>query len=67
MQLGFLYLRYVGNPKGHWEWIQPYVRDDEVGAHICGNSCFFVAVFERGNASCILKADTGVTFTGVHT
>ena len=29
-QVGFLYLRYVGNPKNHWDWIQPYVRDEEV-------------------------------------
>ena len=29
-QVGFLYLRYVGNPRNLWEWVQPYVRDTEV-------------------------------------
>ncbi|KAK9909028.1 hypothetical protein WJX75_006237 [Coccomyxa subellipsoidea] len=27
--VGFLYLRYVANPRTLWEWIQPYVRDSE--------------------------------------
>lgn len=27
--IGFLYLRYVGNPRNHWEWIQRYVQDEE--------------------------------------
>ena len=30
VQVGFLYLRYVANPRTLWEWIQPYVRDSEV-------------------------------------
>jgi hypothetical protein len=34
VQVGFLYLRYVGNPRTLWEWIQPYVRDSEVGFHL---------------------------------
>ncbi|KAK9838529.1 hypothetical protein WJX81_005763 [Elliptochloris bilobata] len=27
--IGFLYLRYVGNPRTLWDWVQPYVRDTE--------------------------------------
>lgn len=27
--LGFLYLRYVGDPKSLWEWLKPYVEDPE--------------------------------------
>ncbi|CAK0783684.1 hypothetical protein CVIRNUC_006883 [Coccomyxa viridis] len=27
--VGFLYLRYVGNPRTLWDWIQPYVKDHE--------------------------------------
>ncbi|KAK9819895.1 hypothetical protein WJX72_003744 [[Myrmecia] bisecta] len=27
--VGFLYLRYVGNPKTLWDWISPYIRDKE--------------------------------------
>lgn len=27
--LGFLYLRYVGDPKTLWEWFEPYVEDPE--------------------------------------
>lgn len=27
--LGFLYLRYVGDPKTLWEWLEPYVEDPE--------------------------------------
>ena len=30
LQIGFLYLRYVGNPKTLWQWLQPYVKDSEV-------------------------------------
>ncbi|KAI9118098.1 hypothetical protein K1719_010430 [Acacia pycnantha] len=30
MEIGFLYLRYVGDPKTLWKWFEPYVRDDEV-------------------------------------
>jgi len=30
MQIGFLYLRYVGSPRTLWDWVQPYVRDSEV-------------------------------------
>lgn len=30
LQVGFLYLRYVANPRTLWEWIKPYVRDSEV-------------------------------------
>ena len=29
-QVGFLYLRYVGPPKTLWQWLAPYVKDDEV-------------------------------------
>ncbi|XP_024401375.1 pre-mRNA splicing factor SR-like 1 [Physcomitrium patens] len=27
--LGFLYLRYVGDPKTIWDWFEPYVKDPE--------------------------------------
>ncbi|KAK4274994.1 hypothetical protein QN277_018143 [Acacia crassicarpa] len=27
--IGFLYLRYVGDPKTLWKWFEPYVKDDE--------------------------------------
>ncbi|XP_024394717.1 pre-mRNA splicing factor SR-like 1 isoform X2 [Physcomitrium patens] len=27
--LGFLYLRYVGDPKTLWDWFEPYVEDTE--------------------------------------
>ena len=31
LQVGFLYLRYVLNPRQVWEWIDPYLGDHEVG------------------------------------
>ena len=31
-QVGFLYIRYVANPRTIWQWIQPYVRDEEVSS-----------------------------------
>lgn len=30
MQVGFLYLRYVAEPKTLWGWYEPYIKDDEV-------------------------------------
>ncbi|KAK6932375.1 Pre-mRNA-splicing factor 38 [Dillenia turbinata] len=27
--IGFLYLRYAGDPKTLWGWFEPYVKDDE--------------------------------------
>ena len=30
LQIGFLYLRYVADPKTLWEWYEPYLRDPEV-------------------------------------
>ena len=30
LQIGFLYLRYVGDPKQLWAWLRPYVKDSEV-------------------------------------
>lgn len=29
VQIGFLYLRYVADPKILWTWYEPYLRDDE--------------------------------------
>ncbi|XP_047982734.1 pre-mRNA splicing factor SR-like 1 isoform X3 [Salvia hispanica] len=29
--IGFLYLRYVADPKTLWGWCEPYVKDDEDG------------------------------------
>ena len=31
LQVGFLYLRFVLNPRKVWEWIEPYLGDPEVG------------------------------------
>jgi hypothetical protein len=31
-QVGFLYLRYVCDPRKLWEWLRDYVDDKEVGA-----------------------------------
>ena len=30
MQFGFLYLRYVVNPRSTWDWLQYYIKDSEV-------------------------------------
>ncbi|XP_028784637.1 pre-mRNA splicing factor SR-like 1 isoform X1 [Neltuma alba] len=27
--IGFLYLRYVADPKSLWNWFEPYIKDDE--------------------------------------
>jgi pre-mRNA-splicing factor 38B len=27
--IGFLYLRYVADPKTLWGWVEPYVKDEE--------------------------------------
>lgn len=35
VQLGFLYLRYVLNPRGIWEWLQYYIKDHEVRHALC--------------------------------
>ncbi|KAL6586219.1 hypothetical protein OROMI_002863 [Orobanche minor] len=29
MLIGFLYLRYVADPKTLWSWYEPYLKDDE--------------------------------------
>ena len=29
IQIGFLYLRYVGDPKHLWQWLQDYIEDEE--------------------------------------
>lgn len=31
LQVGFLYLRYVCNPRELWGWYKKYMHDDEVG------------------------------------
>lgn len=31
VQVGFLYLRYVCDPRKLWEWLRDYVDDKEVG------------------------------------
>lgn len=43
LQIGFLYLRYVLDPRTIWDWLQYYVKDHEVCAgvmfshdHRCG-------------------------------
>ena len=49
--MGFLYLRYVGNPRNLWEWIQPYVRDTEVSCpSTCVPSCSRTAKHVRADA-----------------
>ena len=30
VQMGFLYLRYVLNPRQVWDWLQYYIKDHEV-------------------------------------
>lgn len=30
VQVGFLYLRYAAEPKTIWNWVEPYITDDEV-------------------------------------
>jgi PRP38 family len=30
LQIGFLYLRYVLDPRTIWDWLQYYVKDHEV-------------------------------------
>ena len=35
-QVGFLFLRYVGDPKTLWNWFQNYVNDDEVYSAMLG-------------------------------
>lgn len=30
LQVGFLYLRYVADPKQLWSWFEDYLQDDEV-------------------------------------
>lgn len=34
LQIGFLYLRYAGDPKTLWNWFEPYVKDEEVGMSV---------------------------------
>ncbi|KAJ6369478.1 hypothetical protein OIU76_027828 [Salix suchowensis] len=29
IKVGFLYLRYAGDPKTLWNWFEPYIKDDE--------------------------------------
>ncbi|KAG8100730.1 hypothetical protein GUJ93_ZPchr0013g36979 [Zizania palustris] len=29
-QIGFLYMRYVVEPKTLWSWYEPYIKDDEI-------------------------------------
>jgi hypothetical protein len=31
LQIGFLYLRYVCDPRNLWNWFKGYVEDKEVG------------------------------------
>ena len=31
LQVGFLYCRYLQNPRKIWEWIEGYLGDREVG------------------------------------
>lgn len=45
VQIGFLYLRYVADPKTLWTWYEPYLRDDEVHGtfpafFLIARSCF---------------------------
>jgi len=45
VQIGFLYLRYVADPKVLWTWYEPYLRDDEVRyfslLFLIACSCFY--------------------------
>ena len=39
-QVGFLYLRYVGDPKDLWDWYEPYFPDEQV-------TCWVWSVWQR--------------------
>ena len=40
LQIGFLYLRYVLDPRTIWDWLQYYVKDHEVCAGaMTGHAC----------------------------
>ena len=40
LQIGFLYLRYVLDPRTIWDWLQYYVKDHEVCAGaMSGRDC----------------------------
>lgn len=45
--LGFLYLRYVGDPKTLWEWLEPYVEDPEEFAPGSNKKMTTMGVFVR--------------------
>ncbi len=40
LQVGFLYLRYVCNPRELWGWFKKYARDSEVSASLSSWSCW---------------------------
>ncbi|KAL6537698.1 suppressor of rad53 null lethality [Orobanche hederae] len=58
--IGFLYLRYVADPKTLWSWCEPYLKDDEglkdlqflVHQH---DSCAGVREFEQADAMILLS------------
>jgi len=38
-QMGFLYLRFLLNPRTIWDWIEGYLGDREVGCHSSTPDC----------------------------
>ncbi|KAL1569753.1 suppressor of rad53 null lethality [Salvia divinorum] len=45
--IGFLYLRYVADPKTLWSWCEPYVKDDEEFSPGCNGRMTTVGAYVR--------------------
>mmetsp|Transcript_25587 Transcript_25587/g.35323 ORF Transcript_25587/g.35323 Transcript_25587/m.35323 type:complete len:337 (-) Transcript_25587:294-1304(-) len=45
--IGFLYLRYVGDPKELWEWVEEYVEDEEEFQPSPGGRMHTIGAFVR--------------------
>lgn len=45
LQIGFLYLRYLGDFKTLWGWYEPYLKDDEVKMECSTSTRSFYCVF----------------------
>lgn len=39
VQVGFLYLRYLADPKTLWQWVAPFVKDPEVRIRALVKAC----------------------------
>eukprot|EP00249_Psilotum_nudum_P019658 c27362_g1_i2 orf=637-1905(-) len=45
--VGFLYLRYVGDPKTLWSWFEPYIKDEEEFSPSSNGRMTTIGVFVR--------------------